>query len=127
MEQWGATVVGLDNFNNYYDVQLKRDRANELIKIGVRQYRGDVCDSTLLSHLFSKYKFTDVVHLAAQAGVRHSLEEPLSYMQANVHCFLTLLDHLANQKVCLTATRTNRVPLQPMDGANRDHKWEMLQ
>ena len=100
VEQWGATVVGLDNFNDYYDVQLKLDRTNELIKVGVLPYRGDVCDSTLLSYLFSKYKFTDVVHLAAQAGVRHSLEKPLNFIQANIQCFLTLLDTLIHHKVC---------------------------
>lgn len=125
VEQWGATVVGLDNFNDYYDVQLKKDRTNELIKLGVRQYRGDVCDSTLLSHLFSKYEFTDVVHLAAQAGVRHSLKEPLSFVQANVQCFLTLLDELARQKVCHTATHANHVPIQPMDWPITP-KWEMV-
>ena len=103
VEQWGATVVGLDNFNDYYDVQLKKDRTNELIRIGVLPYRGDVCDSTLLSHLFSKYQFTDVVHLAAQAGVRHSLEQPVNYIQANVQCFLTLLDIPTHQKVSHTA------------------------
>jgi hypothetical protein len=101
VEQWGATttVVGLDNFNDYYDVQLKKDRTNELIRAGVRVYRGDVCDSALLSHLFSKYRFTDVVHLAAQAGVRHSLKQPVDYIQANVQCFLTLLDTITHQKV----------------------------
>ena len=99
VERWGATVVGLDNFNDYYDVQLKKDRTNKLIRAGVRVYRGDVCDSTLLSHLFSKYGFTDVVHLAAQAGVRHSLEQPINYIEANVQCFLTLLDTITHQKV----------------------------
>lgn len=103
VEQWGATVVGLDNFNDYYDIQLKKDRTNEIVRAGVRVYRGDVCDSTLLSHLFSKYQFTDVIHLAAQAGVRHSLEQPVNYIQANVQCFLTLLDTLAHQEVGHTA------------------------
>ena len=106
-EQWGAsTIVGLDNFNDYYDVQLKKDRTNELIRAGVRVYRGDVCDSTLLSHLFSKYRFTDVVHLAAQAGVRHSLKQPVDYIQANVQCFLTLLDTITHHKV---SSRTGNV------------------
>lgn len=98
-EQWGAMVVGLDNFNGYYDVQLKMDRTTELIKLGVHVYRGDVCDSTLLVHLLSKYKFTDIVHLAAQAGVRHSLSQPASFVEANVRCFLTLLDTITHQKV----------------------------
>ena len=100
VEQSGAsTVVGLDNFNDYYDIQLKKDRTNELIRAGVQVYRGDVCDSTLLSHLFSKYRFTDIVHLAAQAGVRHSLKQPVNYIQANVQCFLTLLDTITHHKV----------------------------
>ena len=113
-EQWKATVVGLDNFNDYYNVQLKEDRTSELIKLGVQVYRGDVCDSTLLSHLFSKYEFTDVVHLAAQAGVRHSLDQPLTFVHANVRCFLTLLDALTHQKVCHTANCLIAHYSQPM-------------
>ena len=98
-DQWGAMVVGLDNFNDYYDVQLKMDRATELIKLGVHMYKGDVCDSALLIHLLSKYEFTDIVHLAAQAGVRHSLRQPVSFVKSNIRCFLTLLDALTHQKV----------------------------
>jgi UDP-glucuronate 4-epimerase len=89
-----SQVVGLDSFNAYYDVQLKKDRASHLFNMGVKVYRGDVCDSQLLHHLFIKYNFTDVVHMAAQAGVRYSLEDPQAYVSANYECFISLLDLL---------------------------------
>lgn len=98
VEQWGSTVVGVDSYTDYYDVQLKLDRTYELMKLGVRTYRGDLCDQTMLSYLFDKYEFTHVVHMAAQAGVRHSLEKPLEYTRNNVKCFLTLLDVMKNHK-----------------------------
>lgn len=94
VEDWKATVVGLDLFTDYYDTQLKYDRADELIKIGVTLYRGDVCDGQLLQHLFERYQFTDVVHMAAQAGVRHSLNDPVSYVHNNIGCFEMLLETL---------------------------------
>ncbi len=94
VDNWKATVVGLDLFTDYYDPQLKHDRANELIKIGVTIHRGDVCDTQLLLHLFERYQFTDVIHLAAQAGVRHSLKDPVSYVRNNIQCFQVLLDTL---------------------------------
>ncbi len=62
-------------------------------------YQADVCDSPFLQYLFDRYSFTDVVHLAAQAGVRHSLEAPLAYVHTNLHCFLTLLEVLKERKV----------------------------
>ncbi len=99
-EDWKATVVGLDLFTDYYDTQLKHDRADELIKIGVTLYRGDVCDAQLLLHLFEEHHFTDVVHLAAQAGVRHSLNDPVSYVHNNIGCFEVLLETLKKFNVC---------------------------
>ena len=103
INQWDADVIGLDSFTDYYDVQLKRDRSNELIKAGVILYRGDVCNRVLLSYLFQRYNFTDVVHMAAQAGVRHSLDQPSTYAHTNIQCFLALLDTLRefNVSVCV--------------------------
>ena len=57
-------------------------------------YHGDVCDSQLLHYLMITYNFTDVVHMAAQAGVRYSLEDPQAYVSANYECFIALLDTL---------------------------------
>ena len=100
--QWGSStvVVGVDIFSEYYDVQLKQDRASELLRHGMKIYRGDVCDRTFLSHLLTSYNFTDVVHMAAQAGVRHSMRDPTAYVRANIQCFLALLDSLKGRKVC---------------------------
>lgn len=97
--QWRATVVGVDSYTESYDVQLKWDRTNELIKAGVHMYRGDVCDQTLLSFLFEKFNFTSVVHLAAQAGVRYSLEHPLHFIHSNIECYITLLNLIKAHKV----------------------------
>lgn len=88
----GNVVVGLDNFNSYYDLELKRDRAYELKKEGVHVVKGDVCDKELLMELFREHGFTHVAHMAAQAGVRWSLTDPLAYVRSNVMCFVTLLE-----------------------------------
>lgn len=103
INQWGANVIGLDSYTQYYDVQLKRDRSNELIKTGATLYRGDVCDRVLLSYLFKRYNFTDVVHMAAQAGIRHSLDQPTTYAHINIQCFLALLDTLREFNVSIFA------------------------
>lgn len=87
-----AEVVGLDNFNDYYDVKLKRDRAYQLYKKGITMVHGNVCDSKLLRRMFNKHKFTHVVHLAAQAGVRKSIQNPQDYVTQNVMCFVELLE-----------------------------------
>ena len=91
--------MGVDSYTDYYDVQVKFDRTYELMKLGVRTYRGDLCDRTMLSYLFDKYGFTHIVHMAAQAGVRHSLEKPLEYTRNNIQCFLTLLDVMKGHQV----------------------------
>lgn len=97
--KWGATVVGIDMFTEYYDVQLKRDRASELIKAGVSMYRGDVCDQMFISFLFDKFNFTSVIHLAAQAGVRHSMSNPITYLHNNIKCFTALLEVIRTHQV----------------------------
>lgn len=97
--EWKARVVALDTFNAYYDVQLKKDRASVLVTEGVDVYRGDVCDQSLIIYLFQKYNFTGVIHLAAQAGVRHSMKDPLHYLNNNVRCFARLLEILKTRQV----------------------------
>ena len=83
-------VVGLDNFNAYYGEGLKEARAERLRALGVRVVRGDVCRRARLEQLLPGV--SRVVHLAAQAGVRYSLDHPLEYVKANVKCFVTLLE-----------------------------------
>lgn len=88
----GDCVLGYDNFNDYYPVKLKRQRARELQKRGVSIIEGDVVDEALLTHAVVQHGSTHIVHLAAQAGVRYSLEQPKKYLQSNVDGFLNILE-----------------------------------
>ena len=87
-----VTVVGIDNFNDYYDVGLKRERAYELSKDGVRMFHADVCDEAFLGELIRDFNISCVIHLAAQAGVRYSVKEPHLYSANNIDCFVNLLE-----------------------------------
>lgn len=88
----GHDVVGIDNFNDYYAVSLKEDRAKELRLLGLEVKRMDICDAKALSDLVQKEQFSHVVHLAAQAGVRYSLEHPEVYVKTNIEGFLNVLE-----------------------------------
>ena len=89
----GDTVVGLDNFNDYYDVSLKEARAAILDGYeAFRMERIDLVDRTAMEALFSEHSFDKVVHLAAQAGVRYSLENPHAYIDTNVVGTLHVLE-----------------------------------
>jgi UDP-glucuronate 4-epimerase len=89
----GETVVGLDNFNDYYDVSLKEARAGILDKFeDFSMARIDLADRAAMEALFAKEKFDKVVHLGAQAGVRYSIENPHSYIDSNVVGTLHILE-----------------------------------
>lgn len=92
LNQRGDYVIGIDNFNDYYSVALKADRAALLEKIGVEILKGDVCDLDLLLKVVSDQKITHIVHLAAQAGVRYSLVNPQAYLRSNIDGFLSILE-----------------------------------
>lgn len=85
-------VIGLDNFNAYYDPHLKKNRAHILEKAGIPIISGDINDQKLLLSIFEKEKITHCVHLAAQAGVRHSMIEPNEYVRSNLAGFVSLLE-----------------------------------
>jgi len=87
----GDTVVGCDNFNAYYDPQLKRDRAALLEKQGVKIFEMDIRDGALLEKLVVENKITHFLHLAAQAGVRHSIKHPKDYVDSNLEGFIQVL------------------------------------
>jgi len=91
-------VVVVDNFNTYYDIQLKRDRAANLIP-GVPIYFLDITDKSALNALFSHYQFDMVCHLAAQAGVRYSVEAPEVYIHSNVLGTQTLFEVMRKNSV----------------------------
>ena len=89
----GETVIGLDNFNDYYDVSLKEARAKILNGYdNFRMERLDLADRTKIDSLFSREKFEKVVHLAAQAGVRYSIENPHAYIESNITGTLHILE-----------------------------------
>src|SRR6185312_1317068 len=89
----GREVVGLDNMNAYYDPGLKEARRAELAKSkGMRFVKLDLADRAGMAALFTENRFPAVVHLAAQAGVRHSLVDPFTYVDANLTGFTTILE-----------------------------------
>ena len=88
-------VVGIDNFNNYYDVNLKKKRNKILNKQSIKNFKGikvDLNNIKKISYLFKKYKFDYVVHLAAQAGVRYSIKFPKKYFNSNIKGFFNILE-----------------------------------
>jgi UDP-glucuronate 4-epimerase len=88
----GARVVGLDNLNAYYDPSLKRARLDRLVcQPGFRDVRGTVEDGDMVTRLIAEERPDTVIHLAAQAGVRHSLEAPQDYIDNNITGFLNIL------------------------------------
>lgn len=89
----GMKVVGLDNVNSYYDVNLKNNRLNVLSGYQNFQFiRIDLKDKKVLDDIFKKEKFTTVINLAAQAGVRHSITHPYDYLDNNILGFLNILE-----------------------------------
>ena len=89
----GQAVVGLDNMNAYYDPKLKDARLAELAKLAGFQFaKLDLADRAGMAKLFAEHKFDHVVHLAAQAGVRHSLVDPYAYADANLIGFVNILE-----------------------------------
>ena len=89
----GYEVVGLDNLNEYYSVQLKRDRLAQLTpQPGFTFHLLDLHDRNGMEALFADDAFTHVIHLAAQAGVRYSLENPHAYAEGNLSGFLNILE-----------------------------------
>ncbi len=106
----GDEVIGFDNFNDYYDPQLKRDRAAELENCGVTVVEGDICDRQALFSWLGDFAATHLVHLAAQAGVRYSLDHPDAYIQTNIVGFLNILEFCrAHPEVPLTYASSSSV------------------
>lgn len=146
----GVSVVGLDNFNSYYDPQLKRDRIEELNKlvatlaekeeapsssskktIFCEVHNGDLTDLSLLEKLFAEHRFCRVIHLAAQAGVRYSITNPHAYVQSNLVGFVNILeccrhskvDHLVYASSSSVYGGNDKTPYAESDGV--DHPMSM--
>ena len=89
----GKTVVGIDNLNDYYDPQLKQDRLARLTPLpGFQFEKLDIAHRPAMADLFQRHQFDVVVNLAAQAGVRYSLENPHSYVDTNLVGFVNILE-----------------------------------
>ncbi len=124
----GHEVVGLDNFNDYYPVRLKRDRhARLLARRAYTGTEGDLCDAGLVRSLFDRHRFEVVCHLAAQAGVRYSLERPDAYQKSNVEGFLNILEscrHTGTRRLVYASSSSvyggnTKLPFSESDSVDR--------
>jgi UDP-glucuronate 4-epimerase len=96
----GKPVVGIDNLNNYYDVNLKKARLAQLANFAnFRFIQLDLTDRSGLTALFAQEKFRQVVNLAAQAGVRYSIDNPYAYVDSNLVGFINLLENCRHHTV----------------------------
>ena len=100
----GATIVGIDNMNDYYDVSLKEYRLKELEAakpegVNYQFIKGDIADKATIDGIFEQYKPAVVVNLAAQAGVRYSITNPGAYIQSNLIGFYNILEACRNYPV----------------------------
>jgi UDP-glucuronate 4-epimerase len=124
----GETVLGVDNLNDYYDVRLKQARLDQLVgQAGFRFERLDIASRQDTGSLFALNRFDAVVHLAAQAGVRYSLQDPHAYIHANILGFLNVLEgarhyavkHLVYASSSSVYGANGRLPFSESD--NVDH------
>ena len=97
----GCKVVGIDNLNDYYDIELKKSRLSQL---NCKSYnftfeKIDINETEKISNFFKKHKFELVIHLAAQAGVRYSIENPHIYIDTNIKGFLNILESCKDQNI----------------------------
>ena len=96
----GNIVIGVDNFNNYYDPELKEARNTILEQFSnFKLYRSDLSDESFVKQIFTENKIDQICHLAAQAGVRYSLENPQIYIKSNINTFLNILEAARNYKI----------------------------
>ena len=89
------SVIGIDNLNKYYDVNLKLDRLKRIEIVGRKNFefiKMDLCDGPSIKGLLTDYSFDYIVHMGAQAGVRYSLENPQGYIDSNIQGFFNLLE-----------------------------------
>jgi len=96
----GYEIIGLDNINDYYSVQLKEDRIKFLSEYSnFKFYKTDLCDLNGLIKIFKDNEIQKVVNLAAQAGVRYSITNPFAYQKSNLEGFLNIIETSKNHKV----------------------------
>ncbi|WP_345242040.1 NAD-dependent epimerase/dehydratase family protein [Pontibacillus salipaludis] len=120
----GCTVVGIDNINDYYDVELKKSRLELLTPYSSFSFiKGDIADKEIITGVFEEHKPNIVVNLAAQAGVRYSIENPDVYIQSNIIGFYNILeacrhhpvDHLVYASSSSVYGANKKVPFEETD------------
>ena len=113
LSRLGARVIAYDSVNSYYDTRLKRARLSKLMaennSFPILFIHGDVCNSSLLTTTIQDNGVDRVIHLAAQAGVRHSIGHPHDYITNNIDCFVTLLETLKNRNIPLVYASSSSV------------------
>ena len=115
----GAEIVAVDSFDPYYEPALKRDRAGLLARAGIVVHELDVAEPAPLADLAARAEVTRVVHLAAQAGVRHSIAAPFAYQHANLAGHLSVLEccrHLAGLEHLVYASSSSVYGDRPAEG-----------
>jgi len=96
----GENIIGIDNHNDYYDPKIKDARLKRLLKYSnYKHYKIDLSDNKNLNKVFKNHKIQKVINLAAQAGVRYSMENPLAYINSNIVGFANILENCRNYKV----------------------------
>ncbi len=95
----GHDVVGIDNINDYYDIALKQARLARIEHASFSFIKMDIADRNVMADLFTTHQFDKVVHLAAQAGVRYSIENPMAYADSNLIGHLNILEGCRNNQV----------------------------
>lgn len=120
----GCNVIGVDNINDYYDVKLKHARLEQLKPYEKFTFiKGDISDKAIITNIFEEYKPNIVVNLAAQAGVRYSIENPDVYIQSNIIGFYNILeacrhnpvDHLVYASSSSVYGANKKVPFEETD------------
>ena len=117
----GIDTIAVDNFDPYYDPALKRDRAGRLAQAGVTVHSLDIAEPAPLAELARQAQVTRVVHLAAQAGVRHSIAAPFAYQRANLAGHLSVLEccrHLAGLEHLVYASSSSVYGERPLAGCH---------
>ena len=123
----GYSVIGVDNLNDYYDVQLKKDRLKDIESENFKFFKVDLNQKADLRDIFDEHKINYVINLAAQAGVRYSLTNPEEYMHSNILGFLNILelsrefkiDHLVYASSSSVYGINEKIPFSVSD--NVDH------
>ena len=99
----GDNVIGIDNLNDYYDPSLKKTRLDEISRhpksINFKFMKADISERSYIAEIFAEHSFDVVVNLAAQAGVRYSLENPQAFVDSNLVGFVNILEACRHTKI----------------------------